>query len=164
MSRGFVKEDDQEEVPMVPPRAHLPPGVTNYVTPSGMEELQAERQSLLAEIAQLDGSNEKERRIALNHLNARISLLDERISSARVIRPEDLPGDEVRFGSVVTMRIGNKTQVFQIVGVDEANISKGKIAFTSPVAKVLNNRRVGERVVLKRPSGDAAFEILDIGA
>jgi len=39
MSRGFVKEDDQEEVPMVPPRAYLPQGVPNYVSPSGMNEL-----------------------------------------------------------------------------------------------------------------------------
>ncbi len=37
MSRGFVKEDDQEEVPMVPRRAYLPEGVTNFVTPNGYE-------------------------------------------------------------------------------------------------------------------------------
>ncbi|HRY98147.1 MAG TPA: GreA/GreB family elongation factor [Bacteroidales bacterium] len=164
MSRGFVKEDDQEEVPMVAPRAHLPRGVTNYVTPAGMEQLLAERKSMLDEIAQLDASNEKERRIAVNHINARIALLDERISSARLVRPEDLPGDEVRFGAIVKMRMGNETQVFQIVGVDEADISKGKIAFTSPLAKALTHRKVGDIVVLKRPSGDAVFEILHIGA
>ena len=50
MSRGFVKEDDQEEVPMVPPRAHLPLGVTNYVTRAGMDELLAEQQALMDEI------------------------------------------------------------------------------------------------------------------
>ncbi|MCK7541717.1 MAG: hypothetical protein MZV63_67930 [Marinilabiliales bacterium] len=43
MSRGFVKEDDQEEVPMVPQRAHLPDGVTNFVTRTGMDLLLAER-------------------------------------------------------------------------------------------------------------------------
>ena len=46
MSRGFVKEDDQEEIPMVPPRAHLPEGVTNYVTQVGMNELLAEKKML----------------------------------------------------------------------------------------------------------------------
>ena len=46
MSRGFVKEDDQEEIPMVPPRADLPEGVANYVTRVGMDELLAERQIL----------------------------------------------------------------------------------------------------------------------
>lgn len=39
MSRGFVKEDDQEDVPMVPPRAYLPPWIPNYVTQSGMGAL-----------------------------------------------------------------------------------------------------------------------------
>jgi transcription elongation factor GreB len=39
MSRGFVREEDQEEVPIVPPRAYLPPGVPNYVTRSGMDAL-----------------------------------------------------------------------------------------------------------------------------
>lgn len=43
MSRGFVKEGDQEETPIIPPRAALPAGATNYVTPTGMELLQAER-------------------------------------------------------------------------------------------------------------------------
>ncbi len=44
MSRGFVKEDDQEEIPVVPPRAFLPEGLTNYVTRVGMDELLAEKQ------------------------------------------------------------------------------------------------------------------------
>ena len=46
MSRGFVKEDDQEEIPMVPPRTFLPEGVTNYITQAGMDELMAEKQML----------------------------------------------------------------------------------------------------------------------
>ena len=46
MSRGFVKEEDQEEAPFIPPRAALPPGVTNYVTPQGYQELIKEREDL----------------------------------------------------------------------------------------------------------------------
>ena len=49
MSRGFVKEGDQEETPLVTPRVHLPPGVTNYVTPHGLEELKQEHKSLVDE-------------------------------------------------------------------------------------------------------------------
>ena len=49
MSRGFVKEDDQEEIPIVPPRADLPEGVANYVTQVGMNELLAEKQMLVNE-------------------------------------------------------------------------------------------------------------------
>ncbi len=40
MSRGFVKEEDQEEAPMIPPRAALPDGAINYVTPLGMQQLE----------------------------------------------------------------------------------------------------------------------------
>jgi len=47
MSRGFVKEDDQEEIPLVPPRANLPEGVTNYVTQSGMDALLVEKENLI---------------------------------------------------------------------------------------------------------------------
>ncbi|MDZ7633407.1 MAG: hypothetical protein U5L72_02780 [Bacteroidales bacterium] len=47
MSRGFVKEDDQEDVPMVPQRAHLPDGVTNFVTRTGMDLLVAEKEKLM---------------------------------------------------------------------------------------------------------------------
>jgi len=46
MSRGFVKEGDQEETPIIPPRAALPNGATNYVTPTGMQLLLNERKQL----------------------------------------------------------------------------------------------------------------------
>jgi transcription elongation factor GreB len=77
MSRGFVKEDDQEDVPMVPPRAHLPAGVTNYVTRAGMDELLAEQQALMEEIKKLDIASENERRIAVNNISAKLKLLEQ---------------------------------------------------------------------------------------
>ena len=49
MSRGFVKEDDQEEIPIVPPRADLAEGVVNYITQVGMKELLTEKQMLVNE-------------------------------------------------------------------------------------------------------------------
>ena len=57
MSRGFVKEDDQEEIPIVPPRADLPEGVTNYVTQIGMDELLEEKQSLIDEKENLEADS-----------------------------------------------------------------------------------------------------------
>jgi transcription elongation factor GreB len=98
MSRGFVKEDDQEDVPMVPPRAHLPLGVTNYVTRAGMDELLAEQQALMEEKENLDIASENERRIAVNNITAKLKLLNNRISDARIIDLEDQPKDEIRFG------------------------------------------------------------------
>lgn len=164
MSRGFVKEDDQEEIPMVPPRADLPPGVTNYVTPAGMDELLAEKQMLADERQNLDSSNEKERRIAVNHINARLQLLEERIATARIVKPEEPSPEDVRFGARVKLRNMslNRTQSYRIVGVDEANVSKGKIAFTSPLARALINKKAGEKVILKRGGEDLVFEVLGI--
>jgi transcription elongation factor GreB len=164
MSRGFVKEDDQEDVPMVPPRAHLPHGVPNYVTRAGMDELLAERQALMNEKENLDISGENERRIAVNHITAKLQLLNNRITEARIIDLKEQPRDEIRFGATVIIKTEgtNESQTFQIVGVDEADISRGKISFVSPLARVLTNKKVGDKVILKRPKGDHVFEIINI--
>ena len=50
MSRGFVKEGDQEEIPVLTPRAYLPDGVTNYVTQVGKAELLDEKQALIKDV------------------------------------------------------------------------------------------------------------------
>jgi transcription elongation factor GreB len=164
MSRGFVKEDDQEEVPMVPPRAHLPTGVPNFVTRAGMDELLAERQALMDELKTLDISSENERRLAVNHINAKLKLLNDRINEARIIDFKEQSRDEIRFGATVTLKTEgtDEIQTFQIVGVDETNLSRGKISFLSPLARVLTNKKTGDKVVLKRPKGDLVFEIINI--
>jgi transcription elongation factor GreB len=164
MSRGFVKEDDQEEIPIVPPRADLPEGVTNYVTQVGMNELLAEKQMLVNEKNNLDSSNENEKRIALNHINAKLQLLNNRIIEAKIVNLNEQPQNEIRFGAVITLKVEatKNIQTFQIVGVDEADISKGKISFTSPIAKVLINKKIGDIAILKRAKEDIVFEIMDL--
>jgi len=166
MSRGFVKEDDQEEIPLVPPRAFLPEGVPNYVTAEGMQALLDEKQELLDEKKTLDTINEKEKRIAINHINAKLQLLNERILSAQIMESDKPENDtnEVRFGALVKLRIEatKKEQIFRIVGVDEANISKGKISFISPLAKALINKKKGEQAVLALEQGKRLFTILDV--
>jgi transcription elongation factor GreB len=164
MSRGFVKEDDKEEVPMVPQRAYLPEGVTNFVTPAGMDQLLAEKQTLENEKASLNNSNENEKRIELNYINARLQLLNNRIAIAQVVNLSDQPQNEIRFGATVTLRTAaTKTiQTFQIVGVDEADISRGKVSFISPISRVLINKKPGDKVILKQAGKDIAFEIIGI--
>ncbi len=164
MSRGFVKEDDQEEIPIVPQRAFLPEGVTNFVTPAGMQQLLAENEMLVNERDSLSGADENEKRIALNYINARLYLLDNRIAEAKVVNPEEQPQNEIRFGASVTLKTkgSGHIQTFQIVGVDEADISKGKISFISPLAKILINKKAGETVTLKRDKEDVEFEIMGI--
>jgi transcription elongation factor GreB len=163
MSRGFVKEDDQEEIPIVPQRAYLPDGVTNFVTQAGMDQLLAEKQCLINERDNLSITNENEKRIALNYINAKLHLLDNRIAEARVVNPDEHPQNEISFGAIVTLKTeGSGTQTFQIVGVDEADISKGKISFLSPLAKSLINKKAGDKVVLKRPAEEVVYEVVGI--
>ena len=164
MSRGFVKEDDQEEIPMVPQRAYLPDGVTNFVTPAGMDLLLSEKQILVNEKENLSSTNENEKRIALNYINARLQLLNNRIAEAKVVNPDEQPQNEIRFGASVTLKTkeSGKIQTFQIVGVDEADISKGKISFISPLAKAIINKKPGDIVMLKRANQDIVFEIMRI--
>ena len=164
MSRGFVKEDDQEEVPIVPQRAHLPEGVTNFVTPFGMNQLLAEKQVLVNEKNNLNNTNENEKRIAENYINAKLQLLNNRIVEAKIINLNEQPQNEIRFGATITLKMeaSKNIQTFQIVGVDEANISKGKVSFISPIAKVSINKKIGDKVILKQAKKDIVFEIIDI--
>ncbi|TDT45269.1 transcription elongation factor GreB [Maribacter spongiicola] len=164
MSRGFVKEEDQEEIPMVPPRADLPNGAVNYVTQIGYNNLLEERNDLSLEKESLQHDNEKERRIASNLINAKLQLLNERIANAKIVALNEQPQNEVRFGATVTVIIDNAetSQQFQIVGVDEANIAKGKISFLSPIARVLISKHVGDIATLQLGNLNREFKILNI--
>lgn len=164
MSRGFVKDGDQEEVPMVPQRAFLPAGVPNFVTRNGMDQLMAEKEALTREREDLGTSNENEKRIARNFINAKLQLLNNRITDARVIDPKEQPRDEVTFGATVSIMVvsSGKVQTFQITGVDEADISKGKISFISPLARALLNHKTGEKITLKREKEEIIYEITGI--
>lgn len=162
MSRGFVKEDDQEEKPIIPPRAALPAGVTNYVTPAGLQALQEEQEDLLREISELDESDERERRRSLAVLNGKLNLLKERLTSARLLDKVDT--DEVRFGARVTYTISGspKPVTLQIVGVDEADVKQQKIAFTAPVAKALMGKKAGEETMLELGDNKRSIQIQNI--
>ena len=79
------------------------------------------------------------------------TLLEERIACARLVEPDERPADEVRFGSTVTFLITAGTQhgierTFTLVGVDEAQIAEGRIAFTAPIAQALMGKKVGDTV------------------
>lgn len=109
-------------------------------------------------------TNQNEKRIALNYINAKLHLLNNRIDTARIVELEEQPQDEIRFGATVTIKIeaNQKIKTFQIVGVDEADVSKGKISFISPLAQVLTNKRIGDKAILKRTDRDIVYEIIDI--
>ena len=153
MSRGFVKEGDQEEVPMVLPRAFLPKGVPNYVTPEGLKLLQDEMESLKKEWTDA-GSNY----VTKNYIDAKMRLLSERINTAVLIDPAKANPDVVSFG----MYVRYNDKVVRIVGVDEADASKRLISFVSPIAKSLIGKKKGDKFEIKVPRGTETIEVQEI--
>jgi transcription elongation factor GreB len=139
MSRGFIKEGDQEEIPRVPMRAYLPEGVPNYVTKEGLEALKEELKDLEAERVKA-GDNY----IMVNFIDASIKLLVDRINSAVEV---DISKSKntVSFGAWV--RYNGRS--VRIVGVDEADVNKGLISFISPIAKMLIGKKAGDLIELK---------------
>lgn len=167
MSRGFVKEDDQEEAPFVAPRAALPEGVINYVTPLGYQDLLKEKEVLEAERKNNTQENETERRRANMLVDAKLKGLMERINSAHILDLEKQPKDEIRFGASVTFKnlsgpMKGKSMQLQIVGVDEADVQKQKIAFVSPLAKAAMGAKVGEEFVLQLGSEARSLRVESI--
>ncbi|NEN25492.1 transcription elongation factor GreA [Cryomorpha ignava] len=155
MSRGFVKEDDQEENPIIPNRAPLPAGAANYVTANGLKELILEQESLEAERKAVPAEESPEKRSALKVINGKLNMLIERINSAEVVDLSEIESDEIRFGAIVTFQFSNESQkrIFQIVGVDEADVKEKKIAFTSPIAKALMGKKTKENTQLQLENG-----------
>lgn len=167
MSRGFVKEGDQEEAPLIPPRAALPAGETNYVTPPGMKDLLKEKAELETQRQNNAIENEIERRHFNMLLDGKLNLLNERISSARIIDPADQPKEEVRFGATVTLKnitgpLRGKIMKLTIVGVDEANVKKQKIAFVAPLARAAMGKHTGEEFELRLGNEIRRMQILEI--
>ncbi len=97
-------------------------------------------------------------------IQGKINLLKERITSARPIKISEQPQDEIRFGATVTLKNMNLKlkQILTITGVDEANVSKGKISFTTPIAQALMGAKVGETVNFKLGAEERPLFILSI--
>ena len=169
MSRGFVKENDAQTPPLIPPRAALPPGTPNYVTPLGLELLRAELAALEAERARAEANrdNDTDRTHRLSLHNGRLALLTERLGSAKVVDPAGQPAKEVRFGATVTLRTlgGGKAgqeRQFTIVGVDEADIAAGKVAFVAPIARAVLGAKLQQQVGLKLGPQEEVVEVVGI--
>ncbi|MBC6991147.1 GreA/GreB family elongation factor [Hymenobacter sp. BT491] len=169
MSRAFAKEDDSLEAPIIPPRAALPPGTPNYVTPRGLEQLRAELTALEVERSQVEANrdNESDRTRQLTVLNARMSALTARIASAKVVDLHTQPADEVRFGATVTLRTRSSGKPgperhFTIVGVDEAAVAEGRVAFVAPIARAVQGAKLGQMVALRLGPKEEMVEVAAI--
>ena len=157
MSRGFIKEGDQEEIPRVPMRAYLPEGVPNYVTKEGLEALKEELKDLEAERVKAGDDY-----IMVNYIDATMKLLVDRINNAVEVDLSKSNKDTVSFGAWVRYN----GRVVRIVGVDEADVNKGLISFISPVAKMLIGKKAGDIIELKGAEGikvdEVSFEPMEL--
>lgn len=95
---------------------------------------------------------------------ARISFIEQTLSRAEVIDPSKLSGSKVQFGAKVKLLNvdTDEEHTYQIVGPEEADIKQNRISVSSPLARGLIAREVGEEVKVNMPAGPRTFEILEI--
>ena len=113
----------------------------------------------LSENAEYDAAKEKQ-----SFIEGRITELESVLSRAEVIDLTKLDGKRVTFGTKVTVydEDADKEVEFSIVGPYEANLEKGLISVSSPLAKGLMSKESGSQVEIKTPSGLKNYEILKI--
>jgi len=149
------------------------------MTPSGYSKLEAELKQLKTvdrrriseeiEIARAHGDISenaefhaaKERQ---SHIEGRIRIVEDKLARAQVIETGGNPPDSVRFGVTVVLSDDDNGEEVQytITGEDESDVSVGLISVTSPVARALLGKSVGDNVTVRVPKGNRSFEILEI--
>ena len=171
MSKAFTREDDgAAATPLaVPHRAPLPTHQPNYVTPRGLAALRVEMTGLDAERARLAHGepSEPDSRRSLEAIDARRRDLETRLATALVVEGAGDPADSaiVRFGARVHVRAATGVERrYHIVGVDEADVGAGRIAFVAPIARALLGHRIGETVVVRTPRGEEELEIVAVSS
>jgi transcription elongation factor GreA len=99
-----------------------------------------------------------------SHIEGRIQMLEDRLARAQIIDVSKLSGERVVFGATVKLEdsdSGARTQ-YTIVGETEADLKKGRISITSPIARGLIGREVGDSVTIRTPGGNREYEILAV--
>jgi transcription elongation factor GreA len=113
----------------------------------------------LSENAEYHAARERQ-----SFIEGRIEELEGIISSVEIIDPSTLSGDNVKFGAHVRLvdEETEKEATYQIVGVHEAEIKLGRLSVSSPRAKALIGKKVGETISVPAPGGDRTYEILAV--
>ena len=99
------------------------------------------------------------------HNETKVADLEDKLSRADVIDISKLGGDSVKFGASVKL-VDEDTEeevTYRIVGEYEADVKKGKISITSPIARALIGKKKGDQVEVATPKGARAYEILKVG-
>jgi transcription elongation factor GreA len=113
----------------------------------------------LSENAEYHAAKERQ-----SHIEGRIQMLEDRLARAEIIDVSRLSGERVVFGATVKLEdvdSGSKAQ-YTIVGDTEADLKKGRISISSPIARGLIGREVGDSVTIRTPGGEREYEVLEV--
>jgi transcription elongation factor GreA len=101
---------------------------------------------------------------AQGHNEGRIADIEDRMSRAEVIDVSKLSGKSVMFGATVTLVDADTEEKkrYQIVGENEADVKSGKISITSPIARALIGKKIGDTVEVNTPGGGKSYEVVNV--
>lgn len=180
MNKAFTKEpdgDDEDAPPAgLPP---LPAGSKNYLTPQGYARLDAElnhlwkieRPKMVETVAWAASNGDRSENAdyqygkkRLREIDRRLRFLSKRLENAEVVDPARRePTDRVYFGATVTVADVDGTEsTLAIVGIDETDPARGRIAWVSPMARALIGAREGDSVLVQTPEGRREIEIIEV--
>jgi transcription elongation factor GreB len=148
------------------------------ITPAGMRKLQAEfdelwtkeRPKVTREVSEAAAQGDRSENAEyiygkkrLREIDSRLEFLNRRMEELKVVEPTD-PGDgKIYFGAWVRLEDEEGQEVeYQLVGPDEFDVELGRISIDSPFGKALMGKREGDEVLVRRPRGDAEYEILEV--
>lgn len=94
----------------------------------------------------------------------RVSELEDLIARAEVIDISKLSGDKVKFGATVVLvdEDTEEEKTYQIVGDQEADVKAGRISISSPIARALIGKEVGDAIEVNAPGGARGYEIVEL--
>ncbi|WP_449429935.1 GreA/GreB family elongation factor [Pseudomonas putida] len=161
MSRAFVNEDQaaaQADQPVERRVSDQP----NYLTASGLSQLQRRVAELKAARSELQGLGERADKQRLADTERDLRYFSARVQSAQVV-PAATSRDKVQIGSRVRfVDQQDQEQVVQLVGEDQADAGRGLINWGSPLGRALLGAKPGDEVLWRRPAGDQVIEVVAI--
>ena len=97
-------------------------------------------------------------------VEGRIAELSSKLTTLQVVDPKEIKESKIVFGATVTLKNleTDESSKYQIVGPDEANVSKGTISIMSPIARALIGKKETDEVVVVTPKGETEYEIVKI--
>ena len=99
-----------------------------------------------------------------SHNEGRIAELEDLTARAEVIDLAKMSGDTIKFGATVKLvdEDTDEEKTYQIVGDQEADVKEGRISLSSPIARALISKQVGDSIEVNAPGGAKAYEILEV--